>query len=632
MIEPTGRSLRELCHTARRALGIDDLVLVIHDASFPGARGGDTGDIGDIGPGSPYSPAASRLLEFADGLGFTGLQLGPQGITTPFNRSPYDGTVFSRNPRSIALGELRDDPRWESLLTQADLDASASASPAAARASLQGAADMAHARALDLAFLRFQRAASAAMRTRFQAFCAASEWLAHDVAFEGHCVRHGTDDDARWPGEERSSEDAPGGVAERYAFVQFLAHAQHADFRHRVRRLGWKLFGDVQIGLSPRDRWRRSHLFLPRYALGAPPSRTDPRGQPWGYDVLLPESPDARAFFRARVRKMAGEYDGLRIDHPHGLVCPWVYERGARDPFEAIAKGARLFESPDIPGVGDHPDLAAYAIVRSDQIDRALPRYADGWVRSIDPEQVGRYAERLTVVVEELAAAGGARSDVMCEVLSTAPRPLVEVLRRLGLGRFRVTQKANVDDPGDGYRSENAEPRDWIMVGTHDTSPLAEVVDGWFAAGVARRRARYLAERLAPDPEERAALAERLEGRPGPMIQAMFADMLASPARHALVFMSDLFGLAGRYNAPGTIQDSNWTLRVPNDFERGHAANVATERAMDVPAAFARALRARRHELDGAGLQLQALASELDRLGNARRLDGRDDVDGRPSV
>jgi 4-alpha-glucanotransferase len=624
MIEPTGRSLRELCHTARRALGIDDLVLVIHDASFPGGAEREIGDICDIGPRTPYSRAASGLLEHADGLGFTGLQLGPQGMTTPFNRSPYDGTVFSRNPRSIALDELRDDPRWESLLTQADLDASASPMSPTDRAGLHGAADMAHARALDLAFVRFQRGASAALRTRFQAFCAASEWLVHDAAFEERCVRHGTDDDARWPGETRENEDAPGGVAERYAFVQFLAHAQHADFRQRVRQLGWKVFGDVQIGLSPRDRWRRGHLFLPRHALGAPPSRTDPRGQPWGYDVLLPDSPGARAFFRARVRKMAGEYDGLRIDHPHGLVCPWVYERGARDPFDAIAKGARLFESPDIPEVRDHPDLAAYAIVRADQIDRALPRHADGWVRSIDPEQVGRYAERLTVVVEELAAAGGSCADVMCEVLSTSPRPLVEVLRRLGLGRFRVTQKANVDDPGDGYRSENAEPQDWIMVGTHDTAPLAEVVDGWFAAGVAQRRARYLAERLAPDPEDRPALAERLARHPGSMIQAMFADMLASPARHALVFMSDLFGLAGRYNVPGTIRDSNWTLRVPDDFERSHAANVATGRAMDVPAAFARALRARTGDRGAHA----ALASELDVAGNARRRTATTMADG----
>src|SRR6185437_3008672 len=180
------------------------------------------------------------------------------------------------------------------------------------------------------------------------------------------------------------------------------------------------------------------------------------------------------AFFEARIRKMAAEYDGVRIDHPHGLVCPWVYDRTAADALVAVAGGARLFESPDLP---DHPDLARYAIARPDQIDRAVARHADGWVRSLDADQIERYAGRVGMVVEELRAAGG--SDVVCEVLSTSPYPLVAVLQRYGLGRFRVTQKADLANPRDGYRSENAEPRDWIMVGTHDTAPLARVVDGW---------------------------------------------------------------------------------------------------------------------------------------------------------
>src|ERR1035438_5076347 len=99
-------SSRDLAHDARRALGIDDLVLAVHDASFPSEPGED------VGRGTPYSRGAQRLLDFADGLGFTGLQLGPQGVTTRVNRSPYDGSVFSRNPLSISLDALRRDPLW----------------------------------------------------------------------------------------------------------------------------------------------------------------------------------------------------------------------------------------------------------------------------------------------------------------------------------------------------------------------------------------------------------------------------------------------------------------------------------------------------------------------------------------
>ena len=519
----TGRSLREIAHEARRALGIDDLILAVHDASFPGDLREDTGR------GTPYSKAARRLCAFADGLGFTGLQLGPQGVTTHVNRSPYDATVFSRNPLSISLPSLHEDAAWEGLLDRDALEAAtagsnAPANPGSGRVQ-HDHAEQAHARALDEAFRRFEQASSPALRARFDAFRReAAGWLEHDMAFEARAAEYGSDDMARWPARRdlpledlatQQLQPASRRCAERYAFAQFVVHAQHAVFRDEMHRLGWKVLGDLQVGLSPRDRWRRAHLFLESYALGAPPSRTDPQGQPWGYAVLRPESTEALAFFRARIRKMAGEYDGVRIDHPHGLVCPWVYDSTAPDSLLAVARGARLFESPDLP---DHPDLARYAIARPEQIDRREPRHGDHWVRSLDQGQVERYAERFAIVVEELAAQearSGRRSDVVCEVLSTAPYPLVEVLRRHGFGRFRVTQKADLDRPGDGYRSENASPRDWIMVGTHDTPPLVRVVDGWFASGVASRRAEYLAERLTPGERPRAEFAAAIGRTPG---------------------------------------------------------------------------------------------------------------------
>jgi 4-alpha-glucanotransferase len=133
------------------------------------------------------------------------------------------------------------------------------------------------------------------------------------------------------------------------------------------------------------------------------------------------------------------------------------------------------------------------------------------------------------------------------------------------------------------------------MVGTHDTPPLARVVEGWRRAGAIPARAAYLAERLAPA-DGRAAFAGRLAADAsgsGALAQALFADLFASPARHALVFMSDLFGLTDVYNTPGKVSDDNWSLRVPNDFEATYRAGLAAGTAMDVYGALALALRAR---------------------------------------
>src|SRR5438128_2239766 len=193
---------------------------------------------------------------------------------------------------------------------------------------------------------------------------------------------------------------------------------------------------------------------------------------------------------RRRIGKMVEEFDGLRIDHPHGLIDPWVYRAAQPDPQLAVQHGTRLFSSPDLP------DLARFAVARSEQLDRAARRYSDGWVRSLSDEQVARYAVLFDAVVDAARAHGRAVDDLLCEVLSTQPYPVERVLARHGLGRFRVTQKVVLGDPADVYRSENAAPVDWIMAGTHDTEPVWRVAERWVAGGSATAHAAYLAQRL----------------------------------------------------------------------------------------------------------------------------------------
>ncbi|HEY5936868.1 MAG TPA: hypothetical protein VIU61_19600, partial [Kofleriaceae bacterium] len=67
-------------------LGIRRLLLAIHSASFPA----DPDE--DLGRGAPGTRAAARLFGLARDLGFTGIQLGPEGQTSRDNPSPYDAT------------------------------------------------------------------------------------------------------------------------------------------------------------------------------------------------------------------------------------------------------------------------------------------------------------------------------------------------------------------------------------------------------------------------------------------------------------------------------------------------------------------------------------------------------------
>jgi 4-alpha-glucanotransferase len=312
---------------------------------------------------------------------------------------------------------------------------------------------------------------------------------------------------------------------------------------------------------------------------------------PAQYGSLTQPGPALR-FLTTRIDKAFAEYDAVRIDHPHGLVCPWVYRSDDPDPARAVRRGARLFSSPDLP---DHPGLARFAIVGRAQLDPdpTTPRHADDWVAQLTPEQLDRYALPFDALVARAQSAGRSSAQLVCEVLSTAPRPLRAVLERHGLGRFRVTQKADVRRADDGYRAENAAPADWIMIGNHDTDSLWRKLEAWSASGEIRERARYLAERLVPDPARRARFADEWALDPGGFAQAQLADLFASPARHVLVFFSDLFGIRETFNRPGEVSADNWSLRLPGDYRERYLERVARGRALNLPHALALALRAR---------------------------------------
>ena len=222
------------------------------------------------------------------------------------------------------------------------------------------------------------------------------------------------------------------------------------------------LYGDLQIGYSHRDIWSRRRYYSRGLLDGRTASRTNPDGQPWGYPVLDPDqyfvagdsgtASDRRIpgpalqLLTTRVDRLLADFDGIRIDHPHGLVCPWVYSAHDPDPAAAVARGARLFCSPNLP---DHPALAALAIPAPDQLSRdpGIVRYADDWVRELRDDQVTRYGLLFDAIMSRIAAAGRQPSDVVCEVLSTWPFPLRAVMNRYDLGRFCVTQRATSRAP-----------------------------------------------------------------------------------------------------------------------------------------------------------------------------------------
>jgi 4-alpha-glucanotransferase len=603
---------RALVRRALEALGKKRLVCAVHDRSLPARADEDTG-VGALG-----SEGTNELFTHLAAEGFDGVQLGPAGRIDDANLSPYDGTVFARSELALALAPLIA----EGLVEASDRD------EVLASAGSDGGTRIDYARAFEANARLLERvhahwdalgaAARAALDDRLASFREAhAVWLVPDALHRLLSLRFGTPDARRWPVELaelygssppelraatiRDLTDAHRGFFERHARIQLLTHEQHTRARAWARSLGLSFCGDLQAGLSLGDRWSARALLLGGYAMGAPPSRTNPEGQPWGYPVLDPrrceragEDGPALELFSRRVAKIFDEYDTLRIDHPHALVCPWVYREDGADAHAAVRAGTRLFETPPgSPRAEVHAELGALAIARLEQLDLAEQAHADAWVRQLDEAQIERYAILVDRCVEIARARGRSASDVVCEVLSTQPFPLAKVLARHGLGRFRVTQKASERDPLDVYAPESARREDWIMVGTHDTPPIWRVAERWLSEGRDTARARWSAARLSPEGEERQATLRWLAGGPERLATAELASLFASEAENVMVFVSDVLGERAVYNEPGTVNEHNWTLRVPRDFERLHRERAARGQALDLPGCLAVALRAR---------------------------------------
>ncbi len=629
-------SLQAKIDQALEILGIRNFLLGIHDAAFPSLPEED------LGRGSPYSDGAAEFLNFARTLGFNGIQLGPQGITTPANLSPYDATFFSRNPLSLAPLPLTRpgcnllSPETLAGFTGRIPPESIRINDALARQATQYVTAEICTRHRRL-IADGTNASRASLGDSFQTFrLKNATWLIRDALYEILRHHYGGKTWRQWEtGEEarldqhlfappadrkasvslrlRSLYRQHAQAIEDYALIQFLLAAQHRALRQRCRDLGLKLFGDFQIGISARDAWGAHSFLLPDYLMGAPPSRTNPQGQPWNYPLLDPKRyhitglkgcrrpGPAVSFFRTRIKKLVEEFDGLRLDHPHGLICPWVYKAGREDPVGAVQKGARLFASPMLD---DHPVLAEFAIVRQDQLNTMAERHSDDWVATLDPEQVNRYAQLFDVIMKAAAKRPGTPCEIACEILSTQPYPVKRVMELYGLGRFRVTQKADLDNELDVYRSENAQPEDWLMLGNQDTAPIWQVADNWLATGNSHRQAEYLATRLRIPAAERARWIERVSVDAGALVQAKFADLLVGPAQNIMVFFTDLLGGKETYNKPGTVSVANWTLRIPSNYKSIYVERLTDNHALDIPRGLAMALRARGFSKSPEHLQL----------------------------
>ena len=501
--------------------------LVLPLFSCTSSRSWGIGDINDI-------PTIARWLRTA-GCGV--LQLLPTNEMAPGQQSPYSAiSAMAIDPIYIAVDAVAE---FERLGGEASLDRSdrellehARQLPRVDYALVRRLKESALRRSFDR-FVAAEWTRCSGRARELQQFIAAERWWLDEYAlFRAIHAREGERAWTDWPSEVRDREPAAmeqvrvdlGREVLFYTYLQWLAAVQWRAARAAVP--GVALYGDLpfMVDGDSADVWARQEQFRLDVSVGAPPDAFSETGQDWGmpmyrWDVI---ARDDYSWLRNRARRSAELYDGYRVDHLVGFYRTFGWPRDGSEPFFA----------PD----GEEEQLAL--------------------------------GEQL------LAIFRGPGSDIIAEDLGTVPDFVRGSLARLGVPGFRVLRWERLwHDTGQPFRDPEDYPRTSVAVsGTHDTEPLVT----WWEQADAEEQAQV----------NRLAIVQRLSRGAGilgapfsPVVRDTLLEALfASGSDLLLVPVQDVFGWRDRINEPATIDDENWSFRLPWPADRLNDISDAVER------------------------------------------------------
>ena len=478
--------------------------VLLHPTSLPGRFG-----IGDLG-----APA----LDFVETLAAAGqrlwqvLPLGPTG----YGDSPYQCfSAFAGNPLLISLDDLIRD----GLLTAQDAGEPQDFEPG----SVDFARVIAHRQALWPRVLdRFDATAPAAIRDRFDRFCAAhAAWLDDFALFMAVKAAHGDEAWTEWEPDILWRDAAA--VArwsarlardiQVHKLTQFLFFEQWRRVHEACRARSIAILGDLPIFVAhdSADVWARRELFRldvdggPTVVAGVPPDYFSGTGQLWGnphyrWDVL---EETGYAWWVERIRALLTLVDRIRIDHFRGFEAAWEIPAGAT------------------------------TAVRGEWVKGPGGRLFDAMQSALDLAELPFVAENLGVITPE-----------------------VEALReQFGLPGMAILQFAFGTDPqAPDFQPHNYPRNRVVYTGTHDNDTTV----GWWTGDAGH------STRSAADIERERAHVRRYLGVDGREVHWDFIRaVLASVADTAIVPAQDLLGLGSeaRMNRPGTT-GGNWRWRL----------------------------------------------------------------------
>jgi 4-alpha-glucanotransferase len=480
------------------------------------------GEIPDLAPFSRWAASA----------GFSLVQVLPVNEASRGQNSPYAAlTAFAIDPVYAAVEALEDFDAAGGLAAMAPEEQRLVEELRDAPTVRWDEVRRLKQRALGLAFESFHRREWSRRTDRARNLARFAEanaaWLEDYALFVAlHDDVFGGEPWLVWPTELRDREpgvlaDHRGRLSRRVLFrawTQWVLDRQWADARRQSRAAGVELGGDLPFMVAPdsADVWARRRDFRLDARVGVPPDAFSANGQDWGLPVYrwdLMQREDY-PWIHERARRMAELYGAYRIDHVVGLYRTYYF-----------------------PNDGGPP-----AFVPADELSQ-------------------------TRNGEEVLGIFAARAQVIAEDLGTVPDFVRASLARIGLPGYRVLRWEKAwETGGDRFRDPAAWPRLSVATtGTHDTDTCSD----WFDGLDAVERGQLL--ELPP----LAGLKARGVTRFDDGVRDAVLDLVYGAGSDLLLLpFQDLFGDRERINVPGTVNEVNWTWRMP-----AHLAALAGDAA-----------------------------------------------------
>ena len=586
------KSATKTIEKALKVLDKKNFAFIMHSGSFPSAQGENTG-VGTIN-----SNGGKEIIDWASGI-FNSIQLGPAGKTKGCDASPYTGTIFSGNPLFVDLKQLTEK-EWHNILSKTTYEDIVNNNPN------KDTNKIAYSyiykkqnEALLEAWNNFKNLNDKKLMKDFDLYKRENDsWLDKDSLYEALSIEHGNDYWPLWESDmdknlfnpksyeegikygERINE-----ISKKYAdeidfykFVQFVLSKQNQKTLDYAKKKGIKMIADRQVAFSDRDCWAYQSLFLEGWCLGCPPDYFSKDGQAWGFPVMNPEKlykedgslDEGGILMKNLFKKMFKENPGgVRIDHIVGLIDPWVYKAGKKPKIEQGA--GRLYSSPE------HPFLKKFAIATMDDLDLELEADKEKRVKTLSEKQIKLYGRLIEKIVIAAAKEEGLdKNSIVCEDLGTLTNPVEAVMKKYELQGMKLTQFTEPEKPLDTYRYKNIDSKCWAMVGTHDNEPIKMWANAMVNTHEGYLHVKNLVEDLYfPDWANKDELIVKLTKDADFLAQTKLVEMFASKAENIQIFFTDYFNIYDVYNRPGTSGDSNWSLRLPDNFKTLQPINLA---------------------------------------------------------